>query len=707
LVIIAVLVVSYLLVRSSGFQTWVANEFAGRIEKQYGGKLKFGSVKIRYPRQLVVKDVILRDQLGDTLVFIPELSAGIKKVKLDSMHFELGRIRLHDPYIQILEDPGGGYNYDFILEILETEDSAAKPLSAKSPVIRTSNARIVFKKFASPREAGIFNPDNFEVNDLNFSLFRFNINADSISFKLQNLQFRESCGFKTEKMNGLFSFHNNELNAKDFLWSTVDSRVDISKAAFVIPQSGTEETWIDKLNLKVNISKGSQISENDIAYFIRDEKVRLDPVSISGEFDLNKDIWDANNADLYVGSWLGFSGDVRLEGPEDPVNGFINTGLDTLWVDVIRGRSGYTALFVDFDTLDIPFKPEDLGTLMFSGEMDGKLRDFSTRGEFKCAVGAFVGSLMVKPGQDPGIYIVSSNYRGSLIHLDNFMGFNSGVGLISAEGNLEGTWDGDSIYSLKLESVLPFIQWQGYYYTNVNLKAVIENNFYEAALVVSDDNGNMELSGKVDLTNKEPAFDLDMFVDGANLSKLNLYKPDTAAKLDLNLHAWFTGSEIDDIEGQLWIEDSKFSNSKGEIPVKELNLQVDREFNKKRIVFVSEYVDGRMTGDIYLDDLPGQLINTAARFLPVNIEKSGVHPDRLNDFSFNINFKNPRPLSEVLASDYIFKENTQMNGFFKYGGKELQIEGSSPQFLIFRKQFTDFRFRLYTVGNDLELSANM
>ena len=226
-------------------------------------------------------------------------------------------------------------------------------------------------------------------------------------------------------------------------------------------------------------------------------------------------------------------------------------------------------------------------------------------------------------------------------------------------------------------------------------------------MILNDDNGNVDFFGRINLRPQDPVFDIDMLVEGADLVKLNLFKSDSVAQLDLNLHASFSGKEIDDFQGQLWIENSSFRNSRGEIPLRELSLEVGENFSGKKIVLVSEYVDGRINGDIYLDDLFGQLASVGGRFLPLNLNNIEINESRLNNFSFNINFKNPRPISEVLTPSFVFKENSQFSGFFKYGGKELDIEGNSPQFLANRKQFTDLRFRIRAVENDLELTANL
>ena len=69
----------------------------------------------------VIEDILLRDQLGDTLCFIPKLTAGINQLNRKERHFKFGRVTLYDPYIKLMEDPGGGFNFDFVLEIFEKD----------------------------------------------------------------------------------------------------------------------------------------------------------------------------------------------------------------------------------------------------------------------------------------------------------------------------------------------------------------------------------------------------------------------------------------------------------------------------------------------------------------------------------------------------------------------------------------------------------
>src|SRR5210317_2092353 len=100
-------IIGWLVVRSSGFQTWATNQFAERIERQYGGYLEVGDLSVRFPKSIHARNILLKDQLGDTLCFIPEVQAGIKNLNFGDNIFELRRVKIIDPYVQLLEDPGG------------------------------------------------------------------------------------------------------------------------------------------------------------------------------------------------------------------------------------------------------------------------------------------------------------------------------------------------------------------------------------------------------------------------------------------------------------------------------------------------------------------------------------------------------------------------------------------------------------------------
>ncbi len=701
------ILVGCLLIRSFRVQTWFVNQLTERLEQQYGGQIQVGKLLIRFPKQLMAEDVLLKDQLGDTLCYIREINAGIKKVYFKKRVFELGRIRIIDPYVQLLEDPGGGFNFDFITEMMTSQDTTTTPFFIKSTLISLRNGKLRFKKFGAYPAPDVFSPDNFEISKIELNMSRFNLNPDSINFQLRDFRMKESSGFSLKDMEGDFVIHDNRIEAEGFFLETPYSSLDIPFVNYYLPDFENKTSLAEQLNIRFRIEESSVLDPRDIRFFYPEIAGNPDCVNLSGDFSFNPETWQFSNAELSIGNWFGFTGNMDIKGPTDLISANYDSTVDTLWLDQEKGRQSYLALLVDMDTLGLPFDPHKLGSVYFKGKLHRRKNDFRAEGKLRSGAGAFNGMVSVKPMKNSDLLKVSADYRVSLIHLDNFLKINAGIGLVSADGNLEGTWNGDSIYSLKVETLFPFIQWKGYYYTNVKVKSFLENKLYEAAIIVNDEYGKLDFAGKVDMRRGNPVFDFDVYLQDADLAALNLYPIDSIANLDLNLHASFSGKEIDDLEGQLWIEDSRFSNSRGDIPVKELHLEISRELNRKKIVLVSEFIDGRMVGDIYLDDLVGQLTSIGGRFLPVNIESKIIHEDRMNDFIFNIHFKNPRPLTDVLASNFVFKENTKLSGSFRYAGRELEVEGSSPQYLIEGKQFSNLRFRLNAFQNDLSLVADL
>ena len=92
-----------------------------------------------------------------------------------------------------MEDPGGGFNFDFVLEMLKRD--TLKPVTLiKSPFVAARNARIVFRKFGTISEPGVFNPYNFEIKDLDLNLLQLEVRGDSLAFNIRNSSLEESSG---------------------------------------------------------------------------------------------------------------------------------------------------------------------------------------------------------------------------------------------------------------------------------------------------------------------------------------------------------------------------------------------------------------------------------------------------------------------------------------------------------------------------------
>ncbi|MEA1876745.1 MAG: translocation/assembly module TamB domain-containing protein [Bacteroidota bacterium] len=701
-----ILVVSlWLLIRASSVQTWLTRKYIAKFEEQIGCDIRFGKVKVRLPNQIHIEDLVIWDQLGDTLLAIPKTLIGIQNYNLKAKEFNLSLVKLTDPFFYIQEDPGGGMNLAFILESLRPDSGLIQVPDIRIDKIIFDNGRFRYHKFmASPFE-GRFTPDYFELSEISLTANSFQFNNEELNLDIHELNAVELSGLKLNDAQ-------LKILLKDELWYFKDIELETANSLLLIPELNIKydpdesRKALDRLIVDAYLSAKTMVSESDLQFFLPDFSGTRD-IYLSGGLNIAHSNFHWIEASLLYEGLANYEGNISITGIQDLLDADYTLSIDTMWYSPDAHDSSLPGLLVKIDTLDLPFYLDSLGTLGFTGMFSGNMKSFSTSGSFQSLACSLNGNLNTKQGDEPGSRQVNGSIIGRVRDLDNIIETHLGIEEIEINGVFDGTVTDLEEFNMNLDFHFPLLNYRKYGYKDLILKGRAIDKTFDGLVLIQDDNIDLALEAVMDFHKQIPSFSIEMSVKGAHLNTLNISALDSLEVLDFDLHASFSGICLENLEGQIWITDSYYQNSRGKLPIKDINLTIGPELGKRKINLVSDYIDARIVGDIYLDAIVHQLQWVGRRFLPLNISPPVPESSNLNDFSFNIQLKNPKPLTEILTPEIIFKDNTQVSGSIERGGLEWEIEGFSPQYVISEKQFTDLAFRVVSVNDSISLTSSL
>jgi len=695
----------WLMVRTSLVQTWLAGKYLVKIEERIGGTIHLGKIKARLPNQIQIDDLVIWDQLGDTLLAIPETRIGIENYNFKTKEFNLSQVRMKDPFFYIQEDPGGGMNLAFIIETLQPDSGSVFSLDLKIDKIIIDNGRFRFHKFRTFPIDRQFSTDYMEYTGISLKATDFRVIPGVFGLYIQELSALELSGLQLDKMQAKL-MHINKA------WYLEDLKFGVNSSQFIFPdlslefsQDTTAKT-LDRLIVKGHLSDKTHISESDLQLFLPELNGNRN-ISVSGGFSLANSNIILSDASLDYEELAGFIGDISISGIQDLLKADYNLRVDTMWYFPSDHDSSLPGLLVQTDTLDLPFNLDSLGVLSFSGIFAGNMKSFSTKGSFNSLAGSLIGNLNSQQGSEPDSRMINGSINGRIQNLDNLLETQLGISQIEINGDFSGTLTDLEKFDMDVDFKFPLLRYQEYEYRNVILKGRAIDKTFDGLVLIQDENIDLALEAVMDFHKQIPSFNIEMSLNNACLNELNISTLDSLEVLDLNLHGSFSGNSLENLEGQIWITDSYYQNTRGRLPIEEINLTIGPELGKRKINLVSDYIDARISGDIYLDAILSQLQLVGRRFLPLNISSPILENENLNDFIFNIQLKNPKPLTEILTPQIIFKDNTQVNGFIKKGGQEWELEGFSPQYVIAGKQFTDLAFRVVAANDSIHFTSSL
>lgn len=693
------------LIRISAVQTWVAGFFVDKVEERLGARIDLGEITIRWPNHIIMERTLLRDQLGDTLLYIPYGKLNIRHVNWSSRRFLFGKAELYEPFVYLQEDPAGGLNLDFILNELRQDPSRRQPVDMQIQRIDIQNGQFRYHDFQGVPQAGLFHTGYIDVVGWSARIRHLHLFDSGFSAFIDELRANESSGLAISALEAGVSWQNEVLGIRNLTLKTDHSLVKLDEVEWDMHRK-SDQHWAETLQLSVSVHPESLLSEADLAFFIPNFRgTRL--IALGGLFraDGGSVRWD--QATLYYPDLARFAGQLQVADYRQIRSSNLDIHMDTLLYHPSVHQQTLAGLLIDPDTLQLPFDTDSVGWLSFAGDFNGEPDNFSTSGAFDSDFGQLTGRINVVRLPDTLGYHLSGEITGSL---DNQSGWLTDPDILLSSGfsgRLTGTFASIEEHNVDLDMQVYSARILDYSYQNVSVKGNLTNRFADGVLMAADPALDMVLEVQADFAGEKPAVSFEWHLAQADLAALHLNRIDSVESVSLNLFGSFTGDHLDNLSGQVWATNSSYSNSRGTLPLQDFNLLIGPERTQRQIILFSDYMDARIIGDIHLDHLIPQVMHSARHFVPLASEDYQPDPERMNDFTFNLNLKNPRPVSQKILPDLVFQDNSSLSGFFRQGGDVLEVQGILPQFLIHDKLFTGLTFSMESDRDSLRLRSHL
>ena len=180
---------------------WGQSFVRGKAEKFLAGKLKtevrIGYLGVGFPKFIVIKNVLFKDQAKDTLLSADELKIDINMIALLRKNVDVQHIVLAGVYSHIYRNQQDtDYNFTYILQAFTSskpkveakpKDTTSKPLNIDLGKVSLSNIRLRFDDFAGGMRLAV----NLDRLDLGMK----KLDLDKMSFHVKNLSV---AGLQTE-----------------------------------------------------------------------------------------------------------------------------------------------------------------------------------------------------------------------------------------------------------------------------------------------------------------------------------------------------------------------------------------------------------------------------------------------------------------------------------------------------------------------------
>ena len=108
----------FILLQNRTIQSYLAEKIAGTVSENLGAEFSIESVDMIFFNRIVMKNVLLKDQHLDTLLYAPNMVATLRTLSRSAKKVELSRLNLESATVRLSTDTSKVVNLKFIVDAL-------------------------------------------------------------------------------------------------------------------------------------------------------------------------------------------------------------------------------------------------------------------------------------------------------------------------------------------------------------------------------------------------------------------------------------------------------------------------------------------------------------------------------------------------------------------------------------------------------------
>ena len=655
--IIWTLIVLYLLLivlmHLPSVQTFLGKEVAEALADKFCTKVEVGKVNLGFFNRIIIDDVMMYDQQGDSLIYASRLSA-----KIDYMAATQGKISVSSAqifglranlYRQTAKSPA---NFQFVLDSLASKDTTQhKPLDLHIGSLIIRRGAIAYNQRDVAPRSGVFSPQHIRVSELSSHILLNHVTDNSIDLLLKKLSFKDESGFKLQSLHFKLQADRQKATLKEFrlLMPRSELVLDDLKATYrfegkrFIPES---------LRFKGGIQQ-SKITFADVASLVPALRHFDDAVFVSSRFSGTAKSISVPSLNLRTGS-----GSINLQARGSYSHASSHPAWNADIANLNLSPAGVEFLAENLGSkVKIPKEIQRLGTIHLTGKAKGYEKVLSAKGNIETDA----GNISLQAIKNDDRIKASVDTRG--VNLGRILD-NRKLGTVVAKIDAHGT-----MKHIFAKGNIARFDYGNYDFHNIEIDGDYDMKTLRGTASIADPNVNLSVKGDYQLGSRLYALD----------AAINHLRPTV---LGMKMHD--PSYSLDNI--------SISANNKG----KEGHLDIEAPF-------VSLYARGQYD----LTTIYGSIMRLVADKLPTIPGISKHAAKGYNDFTLQANITSAEVLQRMFGLPLSLNLPVHINGNISDAEKNVNLYINAPNFSWDGSAFHDANIELNTIGDSLRMEARI
>lgn len=654
-------------------QTFVAKKAAGYLSKELNTTISLHSIYVKPFKYLVIEDLLVLDQQKDTLLSTPKFIVDLNMLSFDKRIIDVNTVQLNNGsfFLKKYKGKNKGTNLDFIIDYFDSGPSTTvkkkkKPYEITFDRIILNNLQLKYKNLNVDTVMNGVNFEDVELTSLNGIFEKLNTTDHLMQADIKNLTFKEKSGFYLKNLSAFTTVDTNRIELKKLTLVTNKSHLsDYFEMKFHAFEDFSD--YVNKVRMKAHF-KNSHLDSRDVAYFTSEVAKMNLSLDIDGQITGLVNNLRAKKLSVKAGKATYIKGDFNLKGLPELDETFMEMKVEMASTNKKDLDELLTGITGNRKTA-IPVIVQKFGTIYFNGNFTGFQNDFIAFGEFKTKLGRIVSDVNMKISKQ-GVPSYSGNVKTYDFNLGNLIDENS-IGKITASVYVKGK--GIELNSLteQVNGDVKYIDFNNYRYTNVKVDGKFDKKYFDGKLSIDDKNIKLDFDGGVNLNPKLPVFDFKASIKNAKLRNLHLFKD--SLMVDATFQTNFSGTNLNNIQGDLLIEKIRLNNVKGIYNIDSVQLQAKGIGADRMLRINSDVLEASIQGQYDLNTLPSYYKSLAKTYIPSL--KADIVNFKNQIFKFQLKIKRFEPVAELIAPGLEIEDQAELVGNFDSEKKIATLNG--------------------------------
>ena len=487
--IFALYVILIVLLHLPPVQTFLGSTVATALAQKFGTEVSVGKINLGFFNRIIIDDVRMLDQKGDSMLYASRLSAKVDLLPLKDGKISVSSAQLFGLRANIYrQNAKSDMNIQFMLDSLASKDTTQhKPLDLRIGSVIIRHGSIAYNQRDIASAAGVFSPQHIGISNLSAHIALHHLTDNDIHLSIKKIAFTDKSGLQVKNLRFKVNADKHQARLSDFQLELPKSHLLLEDLIATYRTDEKGKLISETLQFEGGI-KPSLITLSDVACFAPILRKWNDALYIDTHFS-----GTSTSARIHQLHFKTQSGSILLKAnaKASDWNRKLHwlANIETLQVS----DEGVEQIAANLGSkVKIPKEVLRLGNIYYKGIASGKGKEqIGTKGVLRTDA----GNVEIDAHQNGKQLYAKMDTKG--INLGKILD-NAKLGIIAAHLTAKGTKE-----HLVAKGEIPLFDFNNYRFRNIRLDGSYNKGLIDGLASIADPNINLQVAGKYSIPKKQ------------------------------------------------------------------------------------------------------------------------------------------------------------------------------------------------------------